>query len=239
MNIHKQISNRISKIKQEWEKIISTRDEIPRLDRDILVSDVRQLYDLIFELTPVSSVSHNIYETETSTNLSDEAKKNESVDKTTEKNAHKSKDKLPSTKHNFPETHKKLMRTQDAQKTKTETSNPNLKNKVAKTTIDKFKPAKTLADIYQKSGDNSIAARIQNNRITDIKSSIGINDRYLFIHDIFMGKSNAYDQAVERLNEIKHFHDVLQFIDEIKNNNNIKNRGTLVKFIDIVKRKFN
>ncbi|MEI7594435.1 MAG: hypothetical protein WCK02_01715 [Bacteroidota bacterium] len=67
---------------------------------------------------------------------------------------------------------------------------------------DKFKDEKTTVNdkISEKKEDNSIMAKMQNQAITDIKKAIGINEKFLFINELFDGNMADYNQAVDHIN---------------------------------------
>jgi hypothetical protein len=116
---------------------------------------------------------------------------------------------------------------------------PNQPKQASKSTIDLFTAPKTIADIFQNSTDDSFAARMQKNPINDIKSAIGINEKFLFINTIFDGEISLYNKAIERLNELPDFYLALHFIDELKANYEKEtNRDSFIKLMEIVKRKY-
>jgi len=116
---------------------------------------------------------------------------------------------------------------------------PTRQKQVHKSTIDLFTAPKTIADIFQNSSDNSYAARMQKNPIDDIKSAIGINEKFLFINTIFDGEISLYNKVIDRLNELPDFYLALHYIDELKvNYEKETNRDAFVKLLEIVKRKY-
>jgi len=121
----------------------------------------------------------------------------------------------------------------------TENPHPAQQNEFLKSTTDLFNTPKTIADIFQNSSDNSYAARMQKNPINDIKSAIGINEKYLFINTIFDGEISLYNKVIDRLNELPDFYLALHFIDELKANYEKEtNRDAFAKLLEIVKRKY-
>jgi len=121
----------------------------------------------------------------------------------------------------------------------TQKPQPNQPKQALKSTIDLFTAPKTIADIFQNNTDDSFAARMQKNPINDIKSAIGINEKFLFINTIFDGEISLYNKAIERLNELPDFYLALHFIDELKANYEKEtNRDSFVKLMEIVKRKY-
>ena len=121
----------------------------------------------------------------------------------------------------------------------TQKPQPNQPKQALKSTIDLFTAPKTIADIFQNNTDDSFAARMQKNPINDIKSAIGINEKFLFINTIFDGEISLYNKAIERLNELPDFYLALHFIDELKANYEKEtNRDSFIKLMEIVKRKY-
>ena len=69
-----------------------------------------------------------------------------------------------------------------------------------KTTADLFSGPATIADSFQSKKDNSIAATVKPQGVQDLKMAIGINDKFLFINELFDGDPAVYNQAIESLN---------------------------------------
>jgi hypothetical protein len=69
-----------------------------------------------------------------------------------------------------------------------------------KTTADLFSGTTTIADRYMKDEDKSIAARAVPQEVRDLKMAIGINDKFLFINELFKGDPAAYNKAIDELN---------------------------------------
>ena len=121
----------------------------------------------------------------------------------------------------------------------TEKPEPDRQKQVHKSTIDLFTAPKTIADTFKNTSDNSYAALMQKNPINDIKSAIGINEKFLFINTIFDGEISLYNKVIDRLNELPDFYLALHFIDELKANYEKEtNKDAFVKLLEIVKRKY-
>ncbi|MCD4723303.1 MAG: hypothetical protein K8R63_00575 [Bacteroidales bacterium] len=70
----------------------------------------------------------------------------------------------------------------------------------AKTTADLFSGTATIADSFQEGEDKSIAANMIHQPVQDLKMAIGINDKFLFINELFGGSPSDYNEAIEKLN---------------------------------------
>jgi hypothetical protein len=76
--------------------------------------------------------------------------------------------------------------------------------------------------------------------ITDLKSAINLNDKLLYIKDLFNGYSLAYSEAIEIVNRFTSFDEAERFL---KTNYVVKNNweskpATTQKFYDLLKRRF-
>ncbi len=87
--------------------------------------------------------------------------------------------------------------------------------------------------------DNSLAAKLQNRPVGDLKSAIGINDKFLFVNELFSGSMEKYNRSIENLNDIQTYNGALIYLNELKvelqwNSNNVAYK----KLADLVKLKF-
>jgi hypothetical protein len=58
----------------------------------------------------------------------------------------------------------------------------------------------TVADRFMNGDDRTLAARIQKKIVQDLKSAIGLNDKFVFIKELFQNNVLEYNDAVENLN---------------------------------------
>ncbi len=64
--------------------------------------------------------------------------------------------------------------------------------------------------------DNSLAARLQRQPVTDIKTAIMLNDRIMMINDLFKGSSERYTKAINELNEFPTLGGALVYMSELR-----------------------
>ena len=87
--------------------------------------------------------------------------------------------------------------------------------------------------------DNTLAARLQQNPVRDLKSVIGINDKFLFVNELFGGTMEKYNKSIENLNDLKTLNGAMIYLNELKvelqwNSSN----EAYQKLTDLVRRKF-
>ncbi|MFA5419141.1 MAG: hypothetical protein WC341_11850 [Bacteroidales bacterium] len=89
---------------------------------------------------------------------------------------------------------------------------PELKTKIAptrpepmRTTLDLFSSTESsLADRLTHIGeDRSLAGKMQQERLLNIRSAIGINEKFLFVNELFKGDLSRYNRVIDELNSMK------------------------------------
>ncbi|SKA01706.1 hypothetical protein [Sediminibacterium ginsengisoli] len=85
-----------------------------------------------------------------------------------------------------------------------------------------------------------IAAALQGAPIRDLKKVIGINDRYLFVNDLFRGDENMYERSMKTINGFNIYPEAQYWIQrELKVKMGWNEGSETVKLFDqIVKRRF-
>jgi len=101
--------------------------------------------------------------------------------------------------------------------------------------ISQQKQAGVQSRVYQVSQSGS------SDKLTDIKTGISLNDKLLFIKDLFNGYSLAYSEAVELLNRFNSYAEADAFL---QTNYAVKNRWadkphTVEKLYEVLRRRYN
>lgn len=76
--------------------------------------------------------------------------------------------------------------------------------------------------------------------VADLKQAISLNEKLLFIKDLFNGYSLAYSEAIEILNRFESFEDAERFLSKnyISKNNWESKPDTTARFYDLLKRRY-
>ncbi len=71
-----------------------------------------------------------------------------------------------------------------------------------KTTLDLFStaPPETLGETLKSSEKPAVADSLQMSGINDLREAIGINDKFLFINELFNGDLERYNKVIDELN---------------------------------------
>ncbi|MCF6171589.1 MAG: hypothetical protein L3J66_11485 [Bacteroidales bacterium] len=110
-----------------------------------------------------------------------------------------------------------------------------------KSTLDLFSESTmaTVSDKFAGSEEQSLADKMQHSRVTDLRQSIGINEKFLFINELFSGDMGRYNKAVDELNEMTTLKGVQTYFMEIKIQYQWdEGQEAYQKLKDLVERKF-
>lgn len=106
----------------------------------------------------------------------------------------------------------------------------------------KYAAQETLGDkiIKSKTG-KSVAETLKSQPLADLKQSIGINERFSFINELFSGDQALYHQSIENINKMMTYEDAHRLIHEdlavqLKWNTDTER---FKQFDELVKRRFN
>lgn len=113
---------------------------------------------------------------------------------------------------------------------------------VVKSTIDLFSDSveKTIADKLGSPDNTSIANKMQQSQIGDLRQAIGINEKFLFINGLFNGDLGRYNKAIDDFNELTTGEGIDAHLLELKIQNQwLEENEGFVKLKALLDRKFN
>lgn len=77
---------------------------------------------------------------------------------------------------------------------------------------------KSLNDLLtEKREDNSLGSRFQQAKIQDLTKAISINDKFLFIRELFRSKGEEFSAAIHKLNGCSNIDEAFNVMEELKN----------------------
>jgi hypothetical protein len=89
--------------------------------------------------------------------------------------------------------------------------------------------------------DKSIGMRLQFKPVTNIREAIGLNEKFLFINELFSGDINAYNDAVNNLNSKASVHEAFELLNILTEDfkwDGQRSADTIEKFANLVQRRF-
>jgi hypothetical protein len=103
---------------------------------------------------------------------------------------------------------------------------------------DKYQNSRTFRhdDLAKKQPQNNLSTRMQSRPINDLAKAIGLNDKFLFIRELFNGDKEKYHEAIQIINEMPSYEEAENYIRERFNWD--EEQPEVEKFMDLVRRKF-
>ena len=101
-------------------------------------------------------------------------------------------------------------------------------------------PARSVLDQISSSANNEdISTRINQTAVEDIRQVIGINEKFLFINELFGGNMKEYNDFILALNDIRETDEAQQYMGDVRERKgwNIQSLA-YVSFLKIFERKF-
>ncbi|MFO8054091.1 MAG: hypothetical protein R6U19_02890, partial [Bacteroidales bacterium] len=97
----------------------------------------------------------------------------------------------------------------------------------------------SLYDRIGSGGGGTLGERLKKNPVQDIKAAIGINEKFLFINELFNGNMHDYNDAIKRLNNAENLEDAAGIFEELKEKYGWDAEGhTALQLLTFVERKF-
>ena len=96
-----------------------------------------------------------------------------------------------------------------------------------------FQKERSLNDAM---GENkSSESKLTNGPISSLRAAIGLNDRFLFIREIFDNNTEKYNTVIDNLDKLE---TIQQAVEYLKANLSLQKNDTSMKFVDLLKRRF-
>ena len=203
-------------------------DKIPAIEMDLTLEKVRNLYDILLmlkqsHLKEDDKITERVSESETT---SIKADRSGTMDVTLEAETDNNI-KVASDSIEFEESEKS-----DLTEKKSAKADDN-----EKTISDRFKSqSASIHDGFVKSQKyDDLSTKLKSKPITNIADAIGINDKFIFIKELFNGNENKYNETIEELNSATNFNDAYNYL---MGNFNWDMDNSLVQILlDLIRRK--
>ncbi len=89
--------------------------------------------------------------------------------------------------------------------------------------------------------DVGLGTSMQHNPIVNLKDSIGVNEKFLFINELFEGDIEAYNEAVNKLNSFNNLDEAFDYINQLNDSYSWDGQNsseTIDKFAYLVQRRY-
>ncbi len=225
-------------------------EQIHPLDIDLALSKVRNLYELLLSLNYQAIYSHEYQKEEILTNTTQTEEKIEpapthkiQVTKEPEPEPEEPKEIIPEV-IDEPEliieapTKKEIIieETPAQEIEKKEIIEPNHNDDSHEIVADRFQSNNFNDNIAKKNIKKDVSSKMQSKPINDINSAIGLNDKFIFIRELFSGDKDHYMETIQLLNNFDTFENAIEFLNENFDWDN--DNPTFERLKELVRRKY-
>ncbi|MEP7168373.1 MAG: hypothetical protein ABI855_03310 [Bacteroidota bacterium] len=232
-----QIASLLETLQEQYHLIKTKEDKIPQIELDLLLNNTRNLYEALLQLNKINRSEIELLKQEVVIEdrkpedlKIDEVRITEPGKKEIIAEIESRHDEIKIAPEIIQETKveeisekisaavdQKIMEERTA--TINKTSKPVSKNgnlfEEATVVVNKFEGKQTVHDKITKSKeDKSWNEKIQNQPVTDLKKSIGINEKFKFVNELFDGHLQEYNESIDFLNNCKTLEEAQNFIDQ-------------------------
>lgn len=251
--IIKEISGLVEIITEQTETLYQYPGQIPQIEIDILLSNIRELYEKYKEFDRFNRPLHSEKTSEKQIPVEKEKTITSQItDEPTQKDIVEfektmlvesiAQYSLLSETEAEEKGNETISEAQNSQKKikQQKKSSPDLFSSES-TIADKFKEEKKslnekLSDSLE---DKTIASKLQKNPIKDLKMAIGINEKFMFVNELFEGSLQKYNENINSLNTMKSKAEAMKFMEMLKNEYSWKKDGdAYIALTDLVSRRY-
>lgn len=264
--IKQQISSLLETLQEQYDAIKNNEEQIPRIEIDILLNNTRQLYEALLQLNKAGSAEIVLSKAEPAIDIKTPEKV---IEIKAEKAITEEIIDEPKLKYDEVEAVSEITKQQtvtvekpvreenittvveqkiveERAKVISKTTKPSLKSgnlfEEVAVIADKFEEKITIHDKISKTKeDKSWAEKLQNLPLQDLKKSIGINEKFKFVNELFDGSLQNYNESIDFLSNCKAFAEAENYLKQIlaPKYDWKKESGVYQSLLFLVQRKFN
>ncbi len=212
----------LNELNEQFENLCNNEVRVPQIELDIIMATMRRLYEQMNQLNKIQNLSGTsdvIVENANAERIAEPEARPELKEVETDVQEIKA-DYANTNSDDYDVTKDFLEEMEEQKEEKTDTPTKKIpKSETQKPSLllqfedEIFSVNDTMA---KKGEDKSVVNRLSNSRIENLKSAIGINDKFYFINELFAGNSQAYEDVIYTLNNFKRFEESLQYISTLK-----------------------
>ena len=116
-----------------------------------------------------------------------------------------------------------------------------LSTPIVEATIEPVQETKpTINDLLADRSDATLATKFESEPIADLKAIINLNDKLVFVKDLFNGYSLAYQEAIDTLNKLSSLDEAKSYLEEnyAQANDWASHENTATRFYELVGRRY-
>ncbi len=226
---------------------LKNKDKISKIEMDILLERVRMLYDNLIQVDQNYEYEKNLYTEAKTPHTPEFEKKKEPAKESTSETKQEQVKEQPlvekEKKIDYQEEKKVNKKEEELHKNQPE-QKPEEKEKAKsreygpEIVADKYHNTVTFRheNLSKNQTKKDVSSKMQTKPIQDLVKAIGVNDKFLFIRELFDGDKESYHEAIQILNEIPNYQEAETYIKERFNWD--WEKPEVKKFLDLIQRKF-
>ncbi len=229
MNQEESMRN-LRRLLDDMQQILNKKNESPHLhalEIDLLKQKTLNIYDTLIHLNPSNQSAEKPLQN-TDKKQPPEPKPVPSAPLTSEVSTPKKKTESQTQNPTTPMARKQDSQTEPAREPLTE-----------KTTLDLFSDTSTSTIGETIAKNDALGERLQTTPISDLREAIGINDKFVFINQLFKGDMERYNRILDELNGFSSLKGAQTYLTElaVEYQWNTEDPAYL-KLADMIERKF-
>lgn len=258
-DLKNQVTNLIEALVDQNELIRKNEGKIPAIELDLLMKNTRNLYEVLIQLQKINAADNNVIAEVTNEILQETIVEQPietiavvvpqpeiihvpepliiPVSEPVTMQEAKEEIKKPGVEEKVMEERAKVI----AKAVKPVVKNGNLFEETV-AVADKFEIPTTIHDkLTRGKEDKSWNEKMNSQPLQDLKKSIGINEKFKFMNELFDGNLKEYNESIEVLNNCSSFADAENYIEQtlLSKYDWKKESGTYQSLMFLVQRKFN
>lgn len=193
INHKEEIIHQLEKIIEKSTIINQYKDQIPQLEIDLILSDIRDLYEMYYHLNQNTTNNEIFLNANRRKEIEIAAKFNKENINNVKVEPFKIFEEEEKNTHIEPQIANEI-----------ELNTSNLAFNTNQIVAEKFKDeANSINDkIGLTKTDNSIASKINEHQLSDIRKGIGINEKFLFLKELFNNNAEQYEVFINKINSL-------------------------------------
>jgi len=233
--LHQQILLQTERLRDLHRSIMSHTTAIPAEELDTLLQEIRNLYSLALQLNNENAIQllNEIKLAAKEIIVKEAASSIQTIEIPEPTIIQKELEKIAEVKQTALKSEEK-----PAEKKRIVTDIHEM-YQVSPSLANKFSDHKTVGE---KIAGNESTRRISDHlktSVTDLKSAIGLNEKFQFINHLFKGDSKKYHLVIDQLNASPNSETAMSYLKEISDTNDWESHAAAAKtFIDIIERRF-
>ena len=229
--LKKAIADTLGTINEQFEILGAYKNKVPRIELDIVKSNIQRLYEYVLELEDEPQDVSEEQQMPEDKNMPDDQKVQE--EKNTPEEPKIPEDQNETEDQNAPEP---LVGHEPEDQNAPEP----LTGNEPVPAIDLFSsPGSTLADKLKKEEENILVNKMNVEKGPDLRSGIGINEKFMFINELFEGSMQEYDEALTAFNHCQSQDEAVSLITSLSDKFSWhEDTNTKLEFIGLVNRRY-